>query len=96
MFAKQAQIVVAALAFAVAGSAMAEKAPADRNVFDTEAALQAPAAKSERGLTRAEVRAEFLAARANGELNPFDTETMAAVYPAPTRAAQTRLAQAGK
>jgi len=44
------------------------------------------------GRSRAEVRAEVLAARANGELNPFDTETYqrvpAARQPAPTALAQ--------
>ena len=34
-----------------------------------------PPVASSTGLTREQVRAEFLAARANGELNPFDTET---------------------
>ncbi|MFO1339524.1 MAG: DUF4148 domain-containing protein [Burkholderiaceae bacterium] len=34
-----------------------------------------PVVASSSGLTRAQVRAEFLAARASGELNPFDTET---------------------
>ena len=41
-----------------------------------------------KGRTRAEVRAEVLAARASGEMNPFDTETYqripAARQPAPT------------
>lgn len=45
------------------------------------------------GKTRAEVRAEFMAARANGELNQFDTETYLRVpasirQPAPTALAQ--------
>jgi hypothetical protein len=96
MFAKQAQIAVAALAFAVAGSAFAQQASADRNVFDSEAALQAPAAKSAAGLTREQVRAEFLAARAAGDLNVFDNETTAYVKPSLERSAHTRLAQAGK
>ena len=89
MFAKQAQIAVAALAFAVAGSAFA--ADAQRNVFDTETDLRAPAAETK--LTREQVRAEFLAARANGEVNVFDNETVAYVKPV-VRADQTRLAQA--
>ncbi|WP_374563536.1 DUF4148 domain-containing protein [Ideonella sp.] len=89
MFAKQAQIAVAALAFAVAGSAFA--ADAQRNVFDTETNLRAPAAETK--LTREQVRAEFLAARANGEVNVFDNETVAYVKPV-VRADQTRLAQA--
>ena len=94
MFAKQAQIAVAALAFAVAGSAFAAD-KTERNVFDTEAAIAAPAAKSENGLTRQQVRAEFLAARANGEVNVFDQETVA-YRPSVERAHQTRLAQAAK
>jgi Domain of unknown function (DUF4148) len=44
------------------------------------------------GRTRAEVRAEYLAARANGEVNPFDTETYQRIpagrVPAPTALAQ--------
>lgn len=89
MFAKQAQIAAAALALAVAGSAFA--ADAQRNVFDTETNLRAPAAETK--LTREQVRAEFLAARANGEANVFDNETVAYVKPV-VRADQTRLAQA--
>ena len=88
MFAKQAQIAVAALAFAVAGGAFAKDV--ERNVFDTETALQAPAAQSKGGLTREEVRAEFLAARANGEIDQFNTETVAYVQPVKARA--TRVA----
>jgi hypothetical protein len=91
MFAKQAHIAVAAIAFAVAGSAFAKDI--ERNVFDTEAALQAPAAQSKGDLTREEVRAEFLAARASGEINTFDTEAAYAYVPA---SARTRIAQAAK
>jgi len=91
MFAKQAHIAVAAIAFAVAGSAFAKDI--ERNVFDSEAALQLPAAVSKGGLTREEVRAEFLAARANGEIDQFNTEAIAYVTPAK---AVTRVAQAGK
>ena len=93
MFAKQAHIAFAAIAFAVAGSAFAKDI--ERNVFDTEAALQAPAAQSKGGLTREEVRAEFLTARASGEVNTFDTETAAYAYAKPA-AAHTRVAQAAK
>lgn len=89
MFAKQAQFALAALAFAAAGSAFA--AEPQRNVFDTETDQRVPAAETK--LTRDQVRAEFLAARASGELNVFDTETVAYVTPAP-RAEQTRLAKA--
>jgi hypothetical protein len=95
MFAKQVQITVAALAFAVAGSAFAADAKIDRNVFDTDTAIALPAAKSETGLTRQQVRAEFLAARANGEVSVFDYETVA-YRPAVERAQQTRLAQSSK
>ena len=45
------------------------------------------------GLTRAEVRAEVLAARANGELNPFDTETDLRVPASTSRVAPTSYAQ---
>jgi hypothetical protein len=94
MFAKQAQIAIAAIAFAVAGAASAKEV--ERNVFDTESALQAPAAQSpsKGGLTREEVRAEFLAARANGEIDQFNTETVAYVQPVKPRA--TRVAQSSK
>ena len=93
MFAKQAQIAVAALALSIAGGAFAQTP--ERNVFDSEAALNAQNAgagsaivalfkgspratapvASTGGLTREQVRAEVIAARANGQLNPFDTET---------------------
>lgn len=88
MFAKQATLA-AALAFAVAGSAFAAD---QRNVFDTETNLRAPAAEAK--LTREQVRAEFLAARAAGDVNVFDTETVAyVVKPAARGEARTRLAQ---
>lgn len=45
------------------------------------------------GKTRAEVRAEFLAARANGELNQFDTETYLRVAPSVRQPAPLALAQ---
>ena len=45
------------------------------------------------GLTREEVRAEVLAARANGELNPFDTETDLRVPASSRRVAPTSYAQ---
>lgn len=136
MFAKQAQIALAAIALTAAAGAFAQSP--ERNVFDSEAILQLPAAQSANGVTReavqaeyiaersaknissfrpegwrqaeiagagegfvalfkggeasktavaaggktrAEVRAEFLAARAKGELNPFDTETYQRVGP---------------
>lgn len=46
-----------------------------------------PPVASSTGLTREQVRAEFLAARANGELNPFDTETTDQVASAAKRQA---------
>jgi hypothetical protein len=92
MFAKQAQIAVAAITLAVAGGAFAKDI--ERNLFDSEAALQLPAAESKGGLTRAEVRAEFLAARAKGEVDPFNTEAIA--YVTPAKAARTQVAQAAK
>jgi len=148
MFAKQAQIAVAALALSIAGGAFAQSV--ERNVFDTEtdhripasqsadglsreavqaayvakraaegissfnpesayfaqnqgagAALVAlfvkPAAKAESasagGLSRADVRAEVIAARALGEMNPFDTETNLRVEPSARVPAATTLAQ---
>lgn len=99
MFAKQASYayaVVAALSLAAAGSAFAQNADAQRNVFDSEAALSAPAAQAPSRLTREQVRAEFLAARASGEINSFDYETVAYAKPAPARAPQTRVAQSSK
>ena len=56
-----------------------------------------PAAKTEQasagGLTRAEVKAEVIAARANGGMNPFDTETDLRVEPSTRVPAATTLAQ---
>ncbi|MFZ5550779.1 MAG: DUF4148 domain-containing protein [Pseudomonadota bacterium] len=90
MFAKQATLA-AALVLAAAGSAFAADA-SQRNVFDTETNLRAPAAEAK--LTREQVRAEFLAARAAGDVNVFDTETVAyVVKPAARGEAKTRLAQ---
>lgn len=92
MFAKQATLA-AALVLAAAGSAFAADA-SQRNVFDTETNLRAPAPAAEAKLTREQVRAEFLAARAAGDVNVFDTETVAyVVKPAARGEAKTRLAQ---
>lgn len=148
MFAKQAQIAVAALALSIAGGAFAQSV--ERNVFDTETYNRLPAAQSANGLTReavqaeyvakrdadgissfnpesaffaqnkgagsaivalfsspspktqqasaaglsrADVRAEVIAARANGEMNPFDTETNLRVAPSARVPATTTLAQ---
>jgi Domain of unknown function (DUF4148) len=56
-----------------------------------------PSAKSEHGsaagLTRADVRAEVIAARAHGEMNPFDTETYLRVEPSARVPAAATLAQ---
>jgi len=98
MFAKPtfAYAAVAALSLAAAGSVFAQNADTQRNVFDSEAALSAPAAQSASRVTREQVRAEYLAARASGELNSFDYETVAYVKPAAARAPQTRVAQSAK
>jgi hypothetical protein len=92
MFTKQAQIAVAALAFAFTGSAFAHKVQNQRNVFDSEAALSAPAARTTSQVSREQVRAEYLAARAAGEVNHFDTETV--TYVKHTTAPKTRVATA--
>lgn len=60
-------------------------------LFKRDAASTAVAQAN--GKTRAEVRAEFLAARANGELNQFDTETYLRVAPSVRQPAPTALAQ---
>ena len=56
-----------------------------------------PSARSElasaSGLTRAEVRAEVIAARAHGEMNPFDTETDLRVASSPRVPAVATVAQ---
>jgi opacity protein-like surface antigen len=81
MFAKQATLA-AVLALAAAGSAFA--ADAQRNVFDNEAYAK---------LSREQVRAEFLAARANGDVNLFDSEFANHVVKPARGEAKTRLAQ---
>ncbi|WP_329720824.1 hypothetical protein [Ideonella sp.] len=147
MFAKQAQIAVAAIALTIAGGAFAQSN--DRNVFDTETNLRMPAAASAEGLSRDavqaqyiakrdanniasfnpeaayfaqnndssrviaslftrkpaqaqasagglsrdEVRAEVIAARANGQINVFDTETDLRVAPSVRQPAATVMAQ---
>jgi hypothetical protein len=88
MFAKQATLA-AVFAFVAAGNALA--ADVQRNVFDTETNQRMPAAESR--LSREQVRAEFLAARASGELNVFDNEVAGhAIKPARGEAV-TRLAK---
>ncbi|HEX5687649.1 MAG TPA: DUF4148 domain-containing protein [Ideonella sp.] len=69
----------------------ADSAPALMALFSPKSE-QTAVAKAE-GRTRAEVRAEVLAARANGELNPFDTETNQRVPQDVRRPAPTALAQ---
>ena len=145
MFAKQAQIAVAAIALTIAGGAFAQSS--ERNVFDTETNLRMPAAASaeglsreavqaqyiakrdatniasfnpesayfaqnndsapalvalfssksakneQAGLSRDQVRAEVIAARAHGEMNVFDTETNLRVAPAAVRQVPTTVAQ---
>lgn len=83
--------LIAALSLVAASGAFAQSA--DRNSFDTEAQLRQPAARSAAGLTREEVRAQFLAARRAGDLNVFDQETTAYVKPVITLPGATRLAQ---
>ncbi len=61
-------------------------------LFKRDAAPATAVAQAE-GKTRAEVRAEYLAARASGELNPFDTETYLRVAPSVRQPAPTALAQ---
>jgi hypothetical protein len=66
-----------------------DSGPAIMALFSSKKAQTASAS----GLTRDEVRAEVLAARANGEMNPFDTETYQRLpqnvrQPAPTALAQ--------
>ena len=73
MFAKQAQIAIAALTLSIAGGAFAQSA--DRNLFDTEAALKPPASASAIGLTREAVRAEFLANRAAHTVASFSPDS---------------------
>jgi hypothetical protein len=68
-----------------------DSAPAIVALFSPKSA-DAQVVITAKGRTRAEVRAEVLAARASGEMNPFDTETYqripAARVPAPTALAQ--------
>lgn len=66
-----------------------DSAPALVALFSSKAQ---PVVASAQGRTRAEVRAEVLAARASGEMNPFDTETYQRI-PAGRVAAPTALAQ---
>lgn len=69
-----------------------DSAPALMALFNKKADKTQTASADGR-LTREEVRAEVLAARANGQMNPFDTETDLRVpatvrVPAPTALAQ--------
>jgi len=73
MFAKQAQFAVAALTLSIAGGAFAQSV--DRNVFDSEAILQQPAAVSANGLTREAVQAEYIAKRNAENISSFNPES---------------------
>jgi hypothetical protein len=76
MFAKQAQIAVAAIALTLAGgAAFAQSAQSsERNVFDTETQLRMPAAASAEGLTREAVQAQYVAKRAATNIASFNPE----------------------
>ena len=73
MFAKQAQIAVAAIALTIAGSAFAQSS--ERNVFDTETNLRMPAAVSAEGLTREAVQAQYIAKRDTNNIASFNPES---------------------
>jgi hypothetical protein len=72
MFAKQAQIAVAAIALTIAGGAFAQSS--DR-VFDTETDIRMPAAASAEGLTRDAVQAQYVAKRASTNIASFNPES---------------------
>jgi len=72
MFAKQAQIAVAAIALTIAGSAFAQST--ERNVFDTETNLRMPAATSAEGLSRDAVQAQYIAKRDANNIASFNPE----------------------
>lgn len=75
MFAKQAQIAVAAIALTIAGSsAFAQSAQSSDRVFDTETNLRMPAAASSEGLTRDAVQAQYIAKRASTNIASFNPE----------------------
>jgi SLT domain-containing protein len=73
MFAKQAQIAVAAIALTIAGGAFAQST--ERNVFDTETNLRMPAAVSAEGLTREAVQAQYIAKRDVNNIASFNPES---------------------
>jgi hypothetical protein len=72
MFAKQAQIAVAAIALTIAGGAFAQSS--DR-VFDTETDIRMPAAASAEGLTREAVQAQYITKRASTNIASFNPES---------------------
>ncbi|OYT89217.1 MAG: hypothetical protein CFE46_01950 [Burkholderiales bacterium PBB6] len=89
------QVAFAAIALIAANAASAQSAPeaipAAFQRADVVAATANPAVAAVRegaakvaaaGLTREQVRAEFLAARASGQNNPFDTDGFVQVAPA--------------
>ena len=73
MFAKQAQIAVAAIALTIAGGAFAQSS--QRNVFDTETDLRMPVAASAEGLTREAVQAQYIAKRDANNIASFNPES---------------------
>jgi hypothetical protein len=94
MFAKQAQIAVAALTLSIAGGAFAQSS--DRNVFDSKAALQLPAAVSANGLTREAVRAQVIAGRAALTVASFNSESAVTEQTAGAGSAIAALFQGGQ
>jgi len=68
-----------------------DSGPAIVALFSRQPASTAVASAS--GVTREQVKAELLAARANGEMNPFDTETDLRVPSSVRKAAPTSYAQ---
>jgi len=100
------QVAFAAIALVAANTASAQSAPdAIPAAFQRADVVTAPAATpavtavregaakvAAAGLTREQVRAEFLAARASGQNNPFDTDGF--LPAAPVSRTATGLAQA--
>lgn len=70
-----------------------DSAPVLMALFSGQKAETTKAASATGGLTREQVRAEVLAARASGELNPFDTETNQRIPQSVRQPAPTALAQ---
>lgn len=70
-----------------------DSAPALMALFSNQKAEAKQTASAAGGVSREQVRAEVLAARANGQLNPFDTETDLRVPASVRQPAPTALAQ---